>query len=97
MTDTDQAKINAIKEYFENEFPSCSIYYKYNDSTLTYKFIVHCEKLTYRMQFIRRFWDDCKIDQIANLLELRDIAKNMRDNEGKIVIVSREDIDFEET
>jgi len=83
----EEAKIEAVKNYLQGEFPKCQIDYAVDDERLSQKFRVVSEHTIQIVKFERIFLDDNS--DIMNVLQRLGLGKFMRANSGKQVLVTK--------
>lgn len=98
MAEIDQDKIDVVYKYLSSEFPelSRSIIYQYDEERLAPKFSIDRADLVFIVKFTKKCWDDYDANTLFEHLKNIDIAKVLRKNPDKNVIVNKSsDPDFE--
>ena len=88
LTMIAQAKINAVKEYLQREFPDFAVDDKDDFERASWKFRVANGSAIYIVKFERPFLDDTA--DIKKVLQGFELSKFMKDNPGKQVFVSKQ-------
>ncbi len=83
----EEAKIEAVREYLQSEFPKCQIDDYFDDERLSQKFRVINDSTILIVKFERIFLDDTS--DIKKVLQIFELGKFMRQNAGKQLLVTK--------
>lgn len=88
----EPAKIEAVREYLQSEFPMCQIDDHFDDERLSQKFWVINDNTIQIVKFERIFLDDTS--DIKRALRILELGKFMSQHAGNQVLVTKDGLKF---